>query len=599
MGLAETAQLAVQLNLTGNFNSGLQQAERELGTFNQTATTRSGLVTGAFDRVKGAASGMGGALSHAGGQLKNLITGPLGLIGLGAGLFTLGGAIEHGIGKAVALGDEVRRLAAITGLGAQSMSLLAGTFEHFNIGADSATRLVGFLEKNVGLLAAKKDGIVKFEKEFGLALTDSNGKIKDANALILTTVDYFNNKSIPATEKAAALSKLYGRSWQELIPFLAAGRKGIADVQVELAKYGLTLKDTDIKALADFKASQRELGTALGGLELQIGLKLVPTFKKFADGLAHFIADNGPQITRFFDDLGKFAGDAAGTIAGTAHAVSGFWNAIPKEFRDLITTGLIADRTIKFLFGFDPVKAGVGLLGKGFDLFAARGSSPANPVFVSGLGGGGGVPGGGGGSGEGGIIGGIKDFVGGVLKGIVIAAPPLLIAQDTINKINNVNDPTKTDVQKTLNTSFLPFGLGPQFNLGDQLQAAADAKNRPVTPPWVGPISERIIEAKIAFERAIARNMEPLPAKISAAQRANFNALRDRIEANRIATVSGTAKVASRVDTENAAVTRAIHAQKLAVHLSVNTRVSVTDIVNGIRSHSVYSTGVKGAILGM
>src|SRR5437868_2350902 len=104
--------------------------------------------------------------------------------------------------------------------------------------AASGTARTGLLQRGFGTATSAAS---KFEKTFSFSLTDANGHLKDANALILASADYFNNKSIPATTKAAALAKLYGRSWQDLIPLLASGSKGIAAVEEEARKFGLTL----------------------------------------------------------------------------------------------------------------------------------------------------------------------------------------------------------------------------------------------------------------------------------------------------------------------------------------------------------------------
>jgi hypothetical protein len=373
MALAESANLVARLSLQDNFTGPLARAEAGLG------------------RASSGIGRLGGAVQTAGGHLKGLITGPLGLLGLTGGLLTLGGALRNGVEKAQDFGDEVRKISAVTGLSAEQTSALAAALEHFGVGADKAIRLTGFLEKNVGLLAARKDGLAAFSKTYGLALTDQNGKLKDANELILTTADYFNNNAIPATEKAAALSKLYGRSWQDMIPFLKAGRQGIADAEDEAAKLGLTLSKDNVDALAKMKTATRDLGTAVGGLELQIGLALVPALTDLAKVATTFVTSHRGDIVAFFKGAADAARTAAGVIGDVAGAVSGFWNKIPPGFRDLLLKGFVADRTVKFLFGFDPIKA---VLGGAGGLFS-RGSSPANPLYVTGTGIGG-LPGGGG-----------------------------------------------------------------------------------------------------------------------------------------------------------------------------------------------------------
>jgi hypothetical protein len=450
MALAETAALAVDLNLHGNYVAGMTEAEAASARFNTTAATagtHATTVSTGFARIETAAGKVGGALSHAGSQIKNLVTGPLGLLGLGAGLFSVAGGIERGLTKAQEFGDTVRQLGRLTGDSAESVSSLSAAMEHFGVAASTQTRLVGFLEKNVGLLASKQDGLANFTKTYGLALTDQNGKIKDANALILTTADYFNNKAIPATEKAAALSKLYGRSWQELIPFLAAGRQGIQDAEEEAQRLGLTLTKDNVDALAKMKAATRELGTAVGGLELQIGLALVPALTDLADEAAKFVSGHRTDIVNFFKNAVQAAKNVAGTIGDLAGTFGHFWSSIPEGFRDLLVKGFVADRTVKFLFGFDPIKTlGSALLGSG-GIFS-RGGSPANPLWVQqvGLGGGGG-----------------SDLITTVVKIAAAAAVPVAISYASsgadINDLLNPHITTPQERTNLVNRVPAPFGI--------------------------------------------------------------------------------------------------------------------------------------------
>ncbi len=389
MTLAESASLVARLSLKDDFSAPLKRAESSLS------------------RTGGTMRTFGGAVGTLGGRIKGLVTGPLaGLIGVG-GLLSLGGVLASSISKARDFGGEVKKLATLTGLTAETTSSMARAFEHFNISSDTSLKLVGFLEKNVGLLAARKDGLSDFYTTWGLKLTDTNGKIKDANELLLTTADYFVNKNIPATQKAAALAKLYGRSWQDLIPVLKAGRKGIADAEESARKLGLTISGQNLADLTKLTAATRDWGDAIGGLELQIGLVLVPTLTDLANAATTFVSEHRGDIVKFFKDATTAARSAASTIGDLVGSVTSFWNSIPPGFRDLLVKGIVADRTIKFLFGFSPISAAGGLLGTGFSQFLGRGSSPLNPMYVSG-----GI---GGAGGAGGALGGPLALVAGTL----------------------------------------------------------------------------------------------------------------------------------------------------------------------------------------
>ena len=425
MALSDTARLISSLELQDKFTKTAQAGEQALGSLE----SKSNFVTKGFGLMGQAGGAVGNAFGTLKGRIGQLISGPLGMLGLGAGLFGVGKFFTDAVTSTQDFGKEVGRLAALTGLGTEQTSRLAGAFEHFGIETDQALTIVGFAEKTLGkltatganaekqaddLASAQRDltlaqlklneaqaryradssqvlaaqnrvmdaqdalntlvedggvivgGAAGFFNKYGLALTDSAGKIKDTNTLLLDTADFFNNETIPAETKAAALSTLFGKSWQTLIPFLSAGRAGIAKVEEELAGLGLTLKSEDLAQLAKLKDATRNWTSALGGLKLQLGLALVPLLTGLATSASKFLATadqfgvTGTQkIVGFFKDVITFGEKAFGIIQDRVvpivKKVIDGWNNLPEPLKGLLVKGVAGNFAIKFLLGFDPI----------------------------------------------------------------------------------------------------------------------------------------------------------------------------------------------------------------------------------------------------
>lgn len=101
MAIAETAELQVLLSLKDQLSGGLTTANarlKELEAGAASAGGRSGgglgLLGTGMAKVSTGAEKLGGALNHAKGAIGGLVTGPLGVIGLGAGLFGVAGALD-------------------------------------------------------------------------------------------------------------------------------------------------------------------------------------------------------------------------------------------------------------------------------------------------------------------------------------------------------------------------------------------------------------------------------------------------------------------------------------------------------------------------
>ena len=83
-----------------------------LGTATKTTGTTASTAEKAFGLVGNAATGMGNALNHAKGFVSNLVSGPLGMIGLGAAAFSVAGALKSGIDTANELAATLEKLHA-------------------------------------------------------------------------------------------------------------------------------------------------------------------------------------------------------------------------------------------------------------------------------------------------------------------------------------------------------------------------------------------------------------------------------------------------------------------------------------------------------
>jgi hypothetical protein len=300
-------------------------------TINFVATFKAGAATAAVNSFKGALHGLHGAVSNVAGKLKDLGV-MVAKLAVGAGV-ALVGLLSLSAKKADEYGITVARVAKITGLAVDQSSRLVAVFQRYGVEGTDAIRTIGMLEKNVGKYTLTTKASAKFAEQWGFSLRDANGHVKDANALISQAADYFNNKSIPASKKAALEASLFGRNWQQIVPILALGSKGIKDAGDEAAKLGLVLDKNSAGSLAKFHQAGIQLGEAWGGFQLQLGLfvmpiltklfgiitdKVIPAVRAGAAAVAKWLSDNKPLI----DQLTHFAGTVL------AHVITALRNVI-------------------------------------------------------------------------------------------------------------------------------------------------------------------------------------------------------------------------------------------------------------------------------
>jgi len=412
VALAERAQLIADLELKDGLTGPAKNAKGALGDLNKEVAQTSTRVSG----LGAASARMSGSMGHARDRVGQLSKN-IGLLSLGGAAIGLTKFLKDSASAAQSFGNTVVKISALTGVSTERVSQFVDAFDKFGITADKSERILGFLTKTVGNLTDTQKEAKKVQQDYGFSLLEANGKAKDSLTIVRDFTSYFNDKQIPAQQKAALGAKLFGRSWTDMIPVFEQGRKGY-DRALESA---MKLTKQDVANLKASRQAQREWNDALGDFQVIVGMKLLPVMAELAQSAADWLNDEGNQksLLGFLDQGIKLGKDLAGfltgrvlpAVSGLADAATGFWNTLPGPLQELLITGLVADRTIKYLFGFSVtgvagdivgglVKDGLGaILGK---LGLARGSSPANPIYVSGgIGGGGatGAPGAGGGMG--------------------------------------------------------------------------------------------------------------------------------------------------------------------------------------------------------
>lgn len=590
MALADTARLLATLDFKDNLSPGTSSAMRGVSGLESKVGGLQAKLGNFASNLRG---GIGSALGTFGGRLKQVASAGAGLLGLG-GLFAGGFFLKDAISEAQEFGDASIRMAKLTGVSVDAASRLVDVLGYVGIAGEKANSIAGMYEKNVGKLAETKKKAAAFEKEYGLRLTDNSGHVLKFNQQLLESADFFNNKSIPAHEKAIVLSKLYGRGWQDLIPILSKGRKGIEEAQ----RSALHLSEEDLKVLKANKEATREWDDALGDLKVRIGIDILPVLTDLVKKATEFLNTHGEDVRDFIKGAFETAQKAAEAIGGFIDTASKAWDSIPPDVRDMLIKGVVADRTINFLFGFSPIEKGaevvVGALGtivgnlsadliktganavKDGLISAGIGKAFVQPVFVTnmGVGGLGGAGAAGGAAAAGiGLAGWVASIAGVVVP--LIAAQKLFIEPGlqeaagrnitATEKVIASGDPAKI--------AAAIGGLKASVNSLDPLKRALYELNA----DGVKVHTEGLLAALTAAYAKSLKGQVGDPAvraseredRAAEEQKAKLDAVRDAQEATRIALTTKTGQTTTQVRASGSRIEGAIRALDLTNRISI------------------------------
>ncbi len=403
MALAETARLIASLELKDKgFASGVAKAEGQVNKLDKTTSKIGGSSKG-FAGLTKSAGGLGRAFGNAGKAASGLLSSIGPLLGVG-GALGIGALFASSISKAEEFSQSIRKVQAITGESAEATSAYVDVLDKYGVGADKVAKLTGILEKNLGTIGKTAKTAAKFQADYGINVLDASGHVASATEVFKRAVAFFNSNAT-ASQKAAALNKLYGKSWQDLIPAL---REGTGTIKKEFGT-ALQLGDAQLKNLDKFKAAQREFADEFGDLQVIVGTEILPALIGPMKEFTSFLSSHRGDIVNFIKGgisaAKEFGGALKDFVIPAGKAIVDAFNAIPPDIRKLLIGGAIANKVLKVTFGFDPLKivgSGIGeAVSKGLGGIFQRGS-PANPMFTKEVGiagAAGGVGAGGGGSG--------------------------------------------------------------------------------------------------------------------------------------------------------------------------------------------------------
>ena len=118
-------------------------------------------------------------------------------------------------------------------------------------------------------------------KELGIDVTDSTGKLKSAEELLLEVADELAGMD-DETRRTALAMKIFGKSGTELLPMLMEGRAGIEGLKDEAKALGMTFTDETARDAEEFNDSITRLNGAFGGMKMKIGKEVIPVLTDMA-----------------------------------------------------------------------------------------------------------------------------------------------------------------------------------------------------------------------------------------------------------------------------------------------------------------------------
>ena len=276
------------------------------------------------------------------------------LTSLGTKLSIAGAAITGAFGLAlkntIDYGEQLYKLNSQTGIAVGTLAKLGYAAEQESANMEELATGLKFLQRNMSEAVSGNAQAQKAFTYLGISVTDNTGRMKNANEVLMEVAQAFKGIPDEATKTAVAMD-LFGRSGNELVPFLNLGPEKIKELGEEAEKTGKVWSESDVKAAKAFSDQITYLQKSIAGLVQTIGKDLIPMLAPLIDKLATTIqqvrqwTEKNPELTKAIlaiaGGLGTFL-----TIAGPFLLIVG---TISKTIGALITVFGAASSAIAFI----------------------------------------------------------------------------------------------------------------------------------------------------------------------------------------------------------------------------------------------------------
>lgn len=250
------------------------------------------------------------------GTVFNKMLAGLATLGVAFSLTAIVAATRRGLEFAGSLGETSRQL----GVTSRDLQIYRFAASQVGITQEAMDKGLARLTRSLGQAATGGKEQAQVFKALGIDIRDSSGQVKNAGDVIPELADALQKINTPA-ERAAVLTKLFGKSWSDIVTLLDQGRGQINELRDAANKLGIVLSDEQIQK-ADQTADRLDaLKTALNAKIAGTVSDNADSILELANALATLIDNIGAAMrawknfraqadARLFDRLGNTAAAA-------------------------------------------------------------------------------------------------------------------------------------------------------------------------------------------------------------------------------------------------------------------------------------------------
>lgn len=252
-------------------------------------------LASARGKVEGAMSGIAKIADKIGASVQAV--GKIALVGLGAGLAALTGAITGATVASISWAEKLDSVGDVLGTTTQESAALAVAAQHIGGNVEQLSSQMAIMTR--GLFDAKGQIGPTGEvlKGLGISFRDVNGKMLPTTDILQQVADKIGGMP-DGLEKTQIMMDVFGKSGKDMSDMLGAlAGGGMAKFDAQAKAMGLSMSEDAVNGAIELNRSLKDIKMAAQGALVSLGTALLPIIKPLAEGFLN-LAMKGVEFLR-------------------------------------------------------------------------------------------------------------------------------------------------------------------------------------------------------------------------------------------------------------------------------------------------------------
>lgn len=196
--------------------------------------------------------------------------------------------------QALDTADQLNKLAKSTGIATEELSAYKYAADLSGVSIEETAKGINFLSRNMVEAAGGSKEASKGFELLGIAVRDSGGNLRSADAVMMEVAERFSRMKDGAAKTTLAM-EIFGRGGAALIPMLNEGADGMAKMRSEAERMGLIVGGDTARAAEGLNDNLERLNKMISGSANLLLQAYVPALEAATSAMLEFLGVTGPS----------------------------------------------------------------------------------------------------------------------------------------------------------------------------------------------------------------------------------------------------------------------------------------------------------------